>query len=202
MSNARRATPSQRMQWWIRPGPSRCWASRKPPPSGPSSALGRHAHVLVEDLRVTAVGAELLPGVLHRRHVADDLHARRVGRHDEHRRALARRGLGIGDGHHDQEVGDRAVRGEPLVPVDHPLVAVAHRARGSSVGSEPGVSGSVMLKALAPRRRAAACSQRSFCSAVPGDREDLRVARVRRLVAERRAARAASCRGSRASARA
>src|SRR3954452_17699359 len=36
MSNARRETPSQRMQWWMRPGPRRCWAIRKPAPSSPS----------------------------------------------------------------------------------------------------------------------------------------------------------------------
>ena len=57
--------------------------------------VGRDADVLVEDLRVPAVGAELLPRVLHRRHVADDLDAGRVARDDEHRRALgarARRG--------------------------------------------------------------------------------------------------------------
>ena len=35
MSNARLDCPSQRMQWWMRPGPSRCWASRKPSPSLP-----------------------------------------------------------------------------------------------------------------------------------------------------------------------
>src|ERR687893_435890 len=28
MSKARFDTPSQRMQWWMRPGPSRCWAIR------------------------------------------------------------------------------------------------------------------------------------------------------------------------------
>ena len=35
MSNARCATPSQRMQWWIRPGYNRCWAIRNPSPSPP-----------------------------------------------------------------------------------------------------------------------------------------------------------------------
>jgi len=27
--------PISRMQWWIRPGPSRAWAMAKPPPSSP-----------------------------------------------------------------------------------------------------------------------------------------------------------------------
>ena len=35
----------------------------------------------------------------------------------------------VGHRHHDEEVGHRSVRGEPLVPVDDPLVAVAHRRR-------------------------------------------------------------------------
>ena len=35
-SSARSATPRLRMQWWMRPGPSRAWAIMKPPPCGPS----------------------------------------------------------------------------------------------------------------------------------------------------------------------
>ena len=37
----------------------------------------------------------------------------------------------------------------------------------SCVGSEPGVSGSVMLKALRRSPASSGCSQRSFCSGVP-----------------------------------
>ena len=32
-SSARSATPMQRMQWWMRPGPSRAWAMANPEPS-------------------------------------------------------------------------------------------------------------------------------------------------------------------------
>ena len=35
-SNARSAEPIARMQWWMRPGPSRAWAIVKPSPRGPS----------------------------------------------------------------------------------------------------------------------------------------------------------------------
>ncbi len=35
-SIARSAIPISRMQWWMRPGPSRAWAIRNPPPSSPS----------------------------------------------------------------------------------------------------------------------------------------------------------------------
>ena len=72
MSNARRETPSQRMQWWMRPGPSRCWAIRKPAPRGAEQRVRGHAHVLVDDLGVAAVAAEVLVRVLHRRDVAHD----------------------------------------------------------------------------------------------------------------------------------
>ena len=34
-SSARSAAPIDRMQWWMRPGPSRAWAIRKPMPSPP-----------------------------------------------------------------------------------------------------------------------------------------------------------------------
>jgi hypothetical protein len=36
-SNARCICPSQRMTWWIRPGPSRFCAIRKPSPGSPST---------------------------------------------------------------------------------------------------------------------------------------------------------------------
>lgn len=35
-SMARSAIPISRMQWWMRPGPSRAWAMAKPPPSSPT----------------------------------------------------------------------------------------------------------------------------------------------------------------------
>ncbi len=33
--SARSATPIERMQWWIRPGPRRAWEMANPPPSSP-----------------------------------------------------------------------------------------------------------------------------------------------------------------------
>ena len=89
--------------------------------------LRGNADVVVDDLGVVAVTAEAVPRMLHRRDVAQDLHAGRVGVDDEHRGALMGSRLGIGHGHHDQEVGDRAVRREPLVAVDDPVIAVADR---------------------------------------------------------------------------
>ena len=146
--------------------------------------VGGQAHVLVEDLRVPAVGAELLPRVLHRRHVAHDVHAGRVARHDEHRRALAPRASG--------SVTAMTIRKSAIEPLEenhlcpsstHPSPSRTARVF-SCVGSEPGVSGSVMLKALRRSPASSGCSQRSFCSSRAGHREDLRVAGVGRGVAE------------------
>ncbi len=51
-SSARSAMPMQRMQWWMRPGPSRAWAMANPPPSSPSRLRHRHTDVLEEQLAV------------------------------------------------------------------------------------------------------------------------------------------------------
>ena len=133
---------------------------------------------------MVAVAAEALVRVLHRRDVADDRDARRVGVDDQHRSALVWPGVGVGDRHHDQEVGDRAVGREPLVAVDHPVVAVARRAGlqqrrvragGVGLGHAEGrlqVAGEQRVQVpLLLLRRA-------------GHREDLGVAGVRRRVAE------------------
>ena len=91
-------------------------------------------HVVVRDsaLFVQHLGmpprlAGLVIGIRHHRHVANDVEPRGVGRHDEHRRPGVGMHIGIGDRHGDQEVGPRAVRGEPLVALDHPLVAISRR---------------------------------------------------------------------------
>ena len=96
---------------------------------GAQAVLHRDADVLVEDLSVPAELPELVLRVLHGRDVAQDVHARRVGRDDEHRRALVRARVRVGDRHDDEEVGDRPVGSEPLVPRDHIVVAITYRAR-------------------------------------------------------------------------
>ena len=108
----------------------------------------------------------------------------RVDRDDQHRRALVLVRLGVGDRHHDQEVRHRRVRGEPLAAVDDPVVAVEHRgrleqrrvrARGVRLGHRE-------------RRLEVAGQQRVqpllLLVLRAGQREDLRVARVGRRVAE------------------
>ena len=100
---------------------------------GAEQRLARERDGVVEDFGVPAVAPELLPGVLHGGHVAEDLHAGCVGWDDEHGGALGGSRIGIGDGHDDQEVGDGAVGGEPLQAVDHPLIAAPHGA-GAQLG--------------------------------------------------------------------
>jgi hypothetical protein len=114
------------MQWWIRPGTRRCCAIRKTSPSLPRSARAE-PHVSAAVLGVAAEHAELLYGCSMLATSRTRL-TRRVDGDEEHRGPLVRRSVGIGDRHHDEDVGDRAVRGEPLVPVEDVAVAVAHGA--------------------------------------------------------------------------
>ena len=55
MSSARSAIPIARMQWWMRPGPSRACAIAKPVALAAEQVRRRHAHVVEDDLGVAAV---------------------------------------------------------------------------------------------------------------------------------------------------
>ena len=81
--------------------------------------------------------AVVLDRILHGGHVTDDVDAGGVGRHDDHGAPLVRMDIRIGHRHHDQEVGHRSVRGEPLVAVDDPLVTVPHGGGGDHRGVGP-----------------------------------------------------------------
>ncbi len=126
------------MQWWMRPGPSRIWASRNPSPSLPTRFSTGHPDVAVDDLGVGPDLPEMGDGVLHGGHVADDVDPGGAGGDDDHRAALVGVDVGVGHAHDDEEVGHRAVGGEPLVAVDHPLVAVADRRGPDEGGIGPG----------------------------------------------------------------
>ena len=149
------------MQWWMRPGPSRCWAIRKPAPRAPSSASVGHAHVLVEDLGVAAV-------------------ARRSARPGAPSSAMSRTMFtpGVSTGTMNIEArwcgcasgsvtamtirksATERVGGEPLVAVDDPLVAVARpRASAAASGREPAVSGSVIENAERRSPASSGCRQ-------------------------------------------
>ena len=105
--------------------------------------------------------------------------------HEDHARALVRRGVGVGHDHRDRQVGAHCARGEPLVPVDDPLaVRRARRARRGWSG---------------PSRRCRARSSRSTSGSWPFEQrlepallllgravlgQDLHVARVGRRAVE------------------
>ena len=67
----------------------------------------RNADLVVDDLGVTTGFAGLVIGLTHGRHVAQDVHAGRVGRHDDHRECAdtAMRLVEVGLDHDDQDVG-------------------------------------------------------------------------------------------------
>ncbi len=140
------------MQWWMRPGPRRCWASEKPVALPPDQVGRRHPNVAVVDLGVVAEAPEALLGVLHGGHVAHDLEPRGVGRHQDHRRPLVGVDVGVGHRHHDQEVRHRPVAREPLVPVDDVLLPVALGA-----GAQQGGVRARRSRARSWRRRCASC---------------------------------------------
>ena len=79
-SSARSAMPIARMQWWMRPGPSRAWAIAKPGALLAQQVGHRDAHVGERDLRVP-----VLVVVAEHRHVAHDLDPGGVDRHQHHR---------------------------------------------------------------------------------------------------------------------
>src|SRR5579862_5804730 len=81
---------------------------------------GRHAHIVVNDLAMIARASPDLDA-------AHDFKARGVLRHDYLRHAAVVGADPARAAHDDEEVGAEPVRGEPLVPVDYPLVALADR---------------------------------------------------------------------------
>src|SRR3972149_4553045 len=83
----------------------------------------RHAAVRVADL---AVVARRLP---HHRHRPHDLEPRRIGGDDDLAHAPVGGALRVRHAHDDGEGRAERAAGEPLVPVDHPVVAVPHGGR-------------------------------------------------------------------------
>ena len=171
----------ERMQWWIRPGPSRAWAIAKPSPSSPIRLLAGTR---------TSVEARSRRGRRGRgRRSRSTVHAA----HDRRRRGCrAGRGSSTagGAGRPSGSVlpitmkisalGVHRAGDPPLAAVDDVVVAVAHdagarcwwrRRRRRRARSSRTPSGS--------RRRSSGSSHRSFCSAVPNMRQHLHVAGVR-----------------------
>ena len=72
-----------------------------------------------------AVAAAL--GVAEDGQAAPNLDTGRIHRHEDHRLAVVRIGVGIGDAHEDRDLATRVERaaGEPLVSLDHVVITVA-----------------------------------------------------------------------------
>ena len=104
-------------------GPEPAWAIAKPPPSSPIRLLDRHADVG----RSATSQWPCWSLVAEDRQVADDLDARGVHRHEDHRLLAVRSARRVGLAHHDEDLAARvggAAR-PPLAAVDDVVVAVA-----------------------------------------------------------------------------
>ena len=139
------------------------------------------AHAGEPRLAMRPPAAPLMP---HHRHPAHELVSRRVGRDEDHRRTLVRFRFGIGDDHDDAEAGAVGPGGEPLVRVDHPLVAVAH----GPAPQERGIASGDLRLGHAEERAGLARDERTqeplLLLGCPVQVEDLAVACVGRLAAE------------------
>src|SRR5205085_6134996 len=143
--------------------------------------LDRNAHVGEARLTVRAPAAALMT---HHRYAPHELVAGRVGRDEDHRRALVRRSIGIGHDHHDAEARAVGTGREPLVRVDHPLVAVA---LGAAAKQRRVGAGNLRLGHTEERAGLAADerSQEALLLLVrPEEVEDLTVPGIGRLTAE------------------
>ena len=123
-SSARCAQPIRRMQWWMRPGPSRPCAISKPRPS-PSRTLApaRARSRTRSPARRTGIG------VAERGDGAHDAHARRGHGHQDHRLpAVAVRVVRVGLAHDDQDAGSSRACA-PVVNHLRPLITYSSPSR-------------------------------------------------------------------------
>jgi len=123
----------------------------------------RYAYILEHHFAVT-----LGRVVVHDGHVAPDVQAGSIHRHQDHRMTGVRKAGFGGDSHHDAQLAVRMQRprGEPLAAIDHVLVADRRMLVRMLVASAEATSGSVIAK----QERISPCSngvsQRSACSGV------------------------------------
>ena len=203
MSNARCAWPSQRMAWWMRPGPRRFWASTNPSPGLPMRFSFGHPHVVVDDLGVAAglAGARGRARPSWARRAG--CHAGRVGRHDDHRVAP---GTAASSGFVTHMTMRKSAT--DAFEVNHlwPLMTHSSPSRIGPGDEQRRVGAGARARSSRSSERSFAVEQRLHPTLLllsrAADGEQLGVARVGRVVAEDRPARRRSGRGSRASGRA
>ncbi len=141
--------------------------------------LCRHPHRVVAHVGVVARPL----AVIAHAGAPDDLEALGAGRDQEHRRALVDRDVGVAHRHDDDEGGPLETRREPLLALDHPLVAVAP-GRG---GEERGVGPALGLGHRVARRDATfekGLEEPFLLRRRPVVGQDLGVARIGRLAPE------------------
>ena len=143
--------------------------------------IGRDADIGVADVAVAGAVRRLGPHA----DVADDLDARGLGRNDEQRHLVVGARLGVGHGHDDEERGVLGVGGKPLLTVDHPVVAVPGRG-----GDELSRVGATLRFGHRIARGDLAAEQRLQVAGLllvgAEHRQNLGVARIRRLATEHR----------------
>ena len=97
-SNARCIWPSQRITWWMRPGPSRFCAIRKPSPRSPSRFAAGTRTPEYQTSQCVDQPRPRWPET----GTASILDPRRVGRDEDLRHPPVRLGVRVGDRHHDR----------------------------------------------------------------------------------------------------
>jgi hypothetical protein len=127
---------------------------------------GRHAHVVEDDFGVAVrriVEAE-------HRQVAQDVHARRVARHQDHRLLLVAAGVvGIALAHEDEHGAARVVGAgrPPFAAVDDVMSPSRTMELAMLVASDDATAGSVMPKQERMRPSSSGSSHCFCCSGVP-----------------------------------
>ena len=113
-----------RMQWWMRPGPSRPCAISNPRPSPSSRFDGRHADVLERDLHVAVRRVVIAVDRQRARSIVTPGASSGTSTIDC---CWWRRGFGIGLAHQDRDLAARIARARrpPFPAVDDVVVAVA-----------------------------------------------------------------------------
>ena len=152
-------------------------------PLAQQDVLDRHAHVLELDLGV-AVRRVVIAEHGQR---PQDLHARRVARHQDHRLLLVARRVRIGLAHQDEDLAARVhrARGPPFAAVDDVAASPSRRMRASMlVASDEATAGSVIAKAERISPSSSGFSHCSFCSFVRVAHQHFHVAGVGRRAVE------------------
>ena len=156
--------PTVRMAWWMRPPPRRVWATTKASPRPPEQVLCGHPDVGVAHVGVGALAWVSEPRG--RRCARSRRQACRSGRSNIDWRWYG--GLsGSVTAMTMRNSANLALRREPLLAVDHPLVTVEPGRAGELLGVGAALRLGHREAGHRSRRRAAAAGTAALCSSVP-----------------------------------